>query len=122
MNLLNNNSSLSIHPKNVDIILKNHQLAMLKRCIDIENISDNKFGIMNDKPGTGKTYVILSLIYETKASEKTNIIVVPHNIYSQWIFSIEKFSKNLTYKKFIEYDNIMQLYIKPDILKKMILF
>ena len=118
MNLLNNNSPISIHPKNVDIILKNHQLAMLKRCIDIENISDNKFGIMNDKPGTGKTYVILSLIYETKASEKTNIIVVPHNIYSQWIFSIEKFSKNLSYKKFIEYDNIMQLYIKPDILKK----
>jgi hypothetical protein len=30
---------------------------------------------------------------------KTNIIVVPHNIYSQWVISIEKYSENLSYKK-----------------------
>jgi hypothetical protein len=49
-------------------------------------------------------------------NNNTNIIVVPQNIYSQWILSIEKFSKNLTYNKFITYDNIISLYTKPDLL------
>lgn len=116
MNLLTNNSLLSEHPKDIDISLKTHQLAMLQRCIDIENIPDNKFGIMSDKPGTGKTYVILSLIYKTIETNKINIIVVPQNIYKQWTNSIELFNKKISYKKFIEYENIMSLYLNPKIL------
>ena len=58
-NLLSFDSPLNDHPKDVSITLKNHQLAMLKKCISIENIPENKYGIMNDKLGTGKTYVIL---------------------------------------------------------------
>lgn len=71
---------------------------------------------MSDKPGTGKTYVILSLIYDSKLSNKTNIIVVPQNIYTQWIMSIEHFSKNLSYKKFTDYENIITLYNDPKVL------
>jgi len=121
--LLSSKSQLATHPKDINIKLQKHQLAMLKRAIDIENIENkeskqNTFGIMNDKPGTGKTYVVLSLIYETKKPKETNIIVVPQNIYSQWISSIEKFSPNLTYTKFINYENIMTLYNNQDILSK----
>jgi hypothetical protein len=113
-NLLSFDSPLNDHPKDVSITLKNHQLAMLKKCISIENIPENKYGIMNDKPGTGKTYVILSIIYENKHEAGTNIIVVPQNIYSQWASSIEKFSNKLTYKKFINYDYIISLYSNPN--------
>ena len=120
-NLLSFDSRVLPHPENVNIKLKKHQLAMLQRCIDIENIKENMFGIMNDKPGTGKTYVILSLIHELKketesGKSQTNIIVVPQNIYSQWIMSIEKFSSTLSYKKFINYENIISLYNDPKIL------
>ena len=117
-NLLSLNSERAEHPKNVNIKLKDHQLAMLKKCKDIENIENNTFGIMKDKPGTGKTYVVLSLIYESIQQNKTNIIVVPQNIYSQWILSIENFSKNLSYKKFINYENIIMLYNDPSLLKE----
>jgi hypothetical protein len=121
--LLNNNSPKANISNNVNIKLKEHQLAMLQRCIDIENVKDNLFGIMSDKPGTGKTYVILSLINyfklenEKRKRKETNIIVVPQNIYTQWIISIEKFSNDLTYNKFINYENIMSLYLKPDLLQ-----
>ena len=114
--LLNDDSELATHPENINIKLKKHQLAMLKRCINIESIEDNKFGIMNDKPGTGKTYVVLSLIYETRKENETNIIVVPQNIYTQWLTSIETFSKTLSYKKFINYENLMSLYNNQNIL------
>jgi len=109
------NSIRSEHPSDINITLKDHQLAMLHRCKEIEETNE-LFGIMNDKPGTGKTYVILSLIYESRLSNKTNIIVVPQNIYSQWVLSIENYSKKLSYKKFIDYENIISLYSDPNIL------
>jgi hypothetical protein len=115
-NLLTNISKKAIHPININIKLRDHQLAMLQKCKDIEEIENNKFGIMCDKPGTGKTYVILSLINDNLIDKTTNIIIVPQNIYSQWILSIENFSKNISYKKFINYDNIISLYIDPTIL------
>ena len=116
MSFLSNDSILAEPLENVNIILKKHQLAMLYKCKEIENIDDNKYGIMNDKPGTGKTYVILSLIHTTKDTCKTNIIIVPQNIYTQWIVSIENFSSTLKYKKFINYDNIISLYNNPALL------
>jgi superfamily II DNA or RNA helicase len=136
---ININSKRSPHPNDIKINLKDHQLAMLNRCQDIESILHNKFGVMRDKPGTGKTYVVLSIIYQSleqnlKKSEnkhwydtifkknlltnfKTNIIIVPQNIYTQWIFAIENFSDKLSYTKFITYDNIISLYTNPSILK-----
>ena len=69
--LLSFNSEIDEHPKDVSIKLKKHQLAMLKRCKEIEN-NNNIFGIMNDKPGTGKTYAILGLIFNEKKKFKYN--------------------------------------------------
>ncbi len=117
--MLNDTSPKALHPNNINITLKQHQLAMLQRCIDIENNNENICGIMNDKPGTGKTFVVLSLINYfklNKNSPQTNIIIVPQNIYTQWITSIEKFSSSLTYNKFIQYENIINLYMNPSIL------
>jgi superfamily II DNA or RNA helicase len=115
--MLTNDSLLADHPINIDIQLKKHQLALLQRCLDIEK-AGNKFGIMNDKPGTGKTFVILSLIYQTIQSNTNNIIVVPQNIYTQWIENLERFSNRLCYLKLINYDNILSLYNDPSILFK----
>jgi hypothetical protein len=112
--LLSSNSIIAQQPNDINIELKKHQLAMLNRCIEIEN--NNEYGIMSDRPGTGKTYVILSLINYFKGNNKKNIIVVPQNIYTQWINSIEKFSKNLSYIKFVNYDNILSLYNDSNIL------
>jgi len=93
----------------INIILKDHQLAIINRCIEIENNNICNYGIMSDKPGTGKTYAILGLIYYTK--KKSNIIVVPQNIILQWCESINIFSNGkLKYKKFINYDDILDLY------------
>ena len=50
----------------INIILKDHQLAIINRCIEIEENNMCNFGIMSDKPGTGKTYAILGLIYHSK--------------------------------------------------------
>ena len=119
--LLSFNSELYNHPDDIKIKLRDHQLAMLKRCITIEDNQDNNihFGIMSDKPGAGKTYTVLALINEMKKRNKlnqTNIIIVPQNIYTQWILSIETFSDNLSYKKFTEYENIIMLYNDSKIL------
>jgi hypothetical protein len=125
--ILSFDSELYDHPKEIKINLKTHQLAMLKRVIDIETNNKNSinFGIMSDRPGAGKTYVVLALINEMKKiniiqkkKHKTNIIVVPQNIYTQWIISIENFSNELSYKKFIEYENIMMLYNDLNILNE----
>lgn len=109
--LIDDKSSKINQPSEIKIELKNHQLAMIYKCLQIEKFNILPYGIMNDKPGTGKTYAILGLIYLTRG--KTNIIVVPQNIISQWIRSIEDFSEGdnkLNYKCFINYDDILQLY------------
>ncbi len=96
-------------PLNINIKLKDHQLAMVKKCIDIENDNIRSFGIMCDKPGTGKTYAILTHIL--LSGKKRNIIVVPQNIINQWSDSIHHFSNGLLkYKKFIEYSELLNLY------------
>jgi hypothetical protein len=110
------NSPIIEHPDGLKIILKEHQLAMTQKCMDIEAI-DNNYGIMSDRPGSGKTYVILTLIYLKKIYNRANIIVVPQNIYTQWIMSIENFTNNITYKKFINYEDIISLYNDSEILK-----
>ena len=102
-----------------------HQQAMLARCVAIEaagcratNVVKNtaryfvkedvievppvRLGILNDPPGCGKTYVLLSLIAHDLAlksdagdelfeAQKLNIIVVPQNIFAQWKAAIKTF-------------------------------
>ena len=67
------------------------------------------FGIMSDKPGSGKTYSILGHIYESGL--KNNLIVVPQNIIQQWTESIYSFSDGLLhFKKLLNYSDIMDFY------------
>ena len=124
--LLSFDSPRAEQPNEINIKLREHQLAMLHKCSEIENIEHNIFGIMSDKPSTGKTYVILGLIRELASKKNSasnnnnsssNIIVVPQNIYTQWILSIETFDKNMTYRKLVDYSDIMALYNDTNYLK-----
>jgi uncharacterized coiled-coil protein SlyX len=105
-----NKSSEKIDPiESINIVLKDHQCAIIKKCIEIEDVNICKLGIMSDKPGAGKTYSILGLIYYSQ--KKPNIIVVPQNIIKQWCDSIHSFSDGLLkYKKFTDYSDILDLY------------
>lgn len=109
MSILTESSPKATHPLNTLITLKNHQLSMLQRCYDIES-NKKGLGIMSDKPGAGKTYVVLSLILNSKKQGKTNVIVIPQNIYHQWITSINNFTHHLTYQCFVEYQEVSSLY------------
>ena len=107
--LLNDNSKLIEQPKNINIILKNHQLASIQKAIEIEKFNILPYGIMNDNPGSGKTYTILGLIYHLQS--KNNLIIVPQNLINQWIESIINFSDGLlTFKKIINYSDIIDFY------------
>jgi superfamily II DNA or RNA helicase len=106
---LNEESEKINNIEDININLKDHQLAIIKKCEEIENNNICNFGIMSDKPGTGKTYAILGLIYYSK--KKRNLIIVPQNIIKQWCDSIHTFSSGkLNYKKITDYSDILELY------------
>ena len=108
--------------------LRNHQLTLLQACRQHEkgmhklNNSDTiltKFGIIGDAVGSGKSYVILSLVSEDikhdnpyilksygvhnlfhlqtakKEHIKCNLVIIPHNIIPQWEYYIEEFGSKL---------------------------
>jgi hypothetical protein len=87
MNLLSFNSEIEDHPKNINIKLKKHQLAMLKKCKEIES-KDNIFGIMNDKPGTGKTYAACAVC---KVKGIRPLIAAPKQSIPAWYRICELF-------------------------------
>ena len=72
-------------------------------------------GVMNDPPGSGKTYAILTHI-RTDITPGPTIIIVPQNIYGQWRESIETIFKNQLSKcKFsASYADIMSMYGNPE--------
>ena len=77
--LLDNNSPRLTTPPNTLIKLKNHQQAMLYKMTQIEKISN--IGIMSDYPGSGKSFVILSLILW----DTTDIILLHKSLNQQQI-------------------------------------
>ena len=108
-NLIQNTSPKINQPKNINIQLKDHQLASIHKAQQIEAFNMVPFGIMSDKPGSGKTYSILGHIYESGL--KNNLIVVPQNIIQQWTESIYSFSDGLLhFKKLLNYSDIMDFY------------
>jgi SNF2 family DNA or RNA helicase len=121
---LNNNSTLlNIGENPFKLKLKKHQLALLYKVIEIDRINrrtQNAYAVMSDKPGAGKTFVILAMIYFCKLfldKNSCNLIIVPHNIYTQWINAIDKFVGNKLKCKFIStYDEINKLYTNQSIL------
>jgi hypothetical protein len=121
---------------NCAIKLRPHQLSLLQKCIDFETsvqylsrysrvrnlpISDTDYfktnvGIIGDRVGSGKSYVMLSIImanditakelnivktaafnqvqfhfFDATKAIKTNMIVIPHNLSYQWDLYIKKF-------------------------------
>lgn len=138
---LDANSPVAPHPPNTKIRLKRHQLTLLQRCLDFENerIALNTFssmqsivqspqdhmrthiGILGDKVGSGKSYVLLALMmcntiprnepairtyghnkiiiwqHENIRLIKTNLLVIPHNLVGQWEEYIKLFNPRLQY-------------------------
>ena len=116
MDELTHESPTAEQPKNTLIPFKQHQLAALHKCQEIEK-QKYGIGILADPPGSGKTPVILALIRNDPKSH--NIVVVPINIYTQWIDTINKFFGNsISYKSYVNYNDVSSLYFdKTSILK-----
>jgi hypothetical protein len=94
-----------------------HTEAAISRYMDKKEAPksyDACLGVMNDPPGSGKTYAILTHI-RTDIVTGPTIIIVPQNIYGQWRESIEKIFHNQINKcKFsTSYVDIMDMYSNP---------
>jgi hypothetical protein len=111
---VNVSTPLTQQPPNSLFPLWDHQKRMVSKCMEIEKALQNTpepIGIMADKPGTGKTFVALSLILNTNRNE-SNIIVVPQNIFEQWNAAIKSFCdlNKIRYKSFTTYSDIAEIY------------
>jgi hypothetical protein len=127
-------------PPHAAIKLWPHQEAMLARCLYIEasnrkatpiirhserymnaknipTFNEVSIGVMNDPPGSGKTYAILSLLV-TSPLQGINLIVVPQNIYCQWESAINTIFPDTTSvpRKFCNsFAAISDFYMDPHI-------
>lgn len=111
-------SPVGEQPPNIKTPLKRHQLTLLQKCLEIEHTSSHigqqcrlktRIGVIADKVGSGKSYVILGLVStpstqlphktitssfafdnvhiehdDTTTYSNTNVIVIPHNLIKQW--------------------------------------
>ncbi len=130
--ILNEDSPKIPQIKDIAIPLKEHQLALIYQTLECEKRIEanqeekkNRFLVLSDLPGAGKTNVVLGHImkikekllkenpYLDKDEEERDptFIIVPQNILTQWIESINKyFKKKLKFKKFVNYEDMMSLY------------
>ena len=138
--ILNDKSARDPTPPGCGVKLWPHQEAMLHRVRQIEmggylcktenteastaRYMDKRdapkaqqvcLGVMNDPPGSGKTYAILSHIWSDSVNRGPSIIIVPQNIYAQWRQSIELiFRNNLSQCLFsTSYADVMAIYGNP---------
>ncbi len=142
-NLNEDSDKYNIDLNKLKIKLHPHQLTLLQACINFENekmylkkyknlvdnynVGENDYirtnmGVIGDKVGSGKSYVILALILFNKCihnsqiesyglnnifinitspleTYKTNLLVIPHNLYYQW----KKYITNITDDKDFKY-------------------
>lgn len=132
-------------PSSLQVNLWSHQEAMLYKIQEIENsnyqsVSENTatytlrfldksnsvsshsvcLGVMNDPPGSGKTYVILANILMDTKNKGASIIIVPQNIYGQWQEAIKLIFKDTEYKhKFVKmYSDVLDIYSEPNSVNK----
>ena len=133
--LINENENNASQPDKIKILLKPHQLKMLNKCLQLEqtkivndennNIIKSSIGIIGDKVGSGKSYIILGLIcnnyninnnniqmihhnqlfkiysdiYSNYNYLNINILIVPHNIFQQWKSYINNVNISVEYIK-----------------------
>ncbi len=116
--------------QDIEITLKDHQRALVRRCLNIEKYfiqrQGENYGIMSDLPGAGKTYVVLSLLWFIKQyyvkfdippkERLCSLICVPQNILSQWVDAIKKYSPDFKYKVFTDYNDMLLLNYSTDVL------
>ncbi len=102
------------YPLNPTYTPDQEKIANAKFMFELNKIVGESFGVMADKPGTGKTYVVLALIM-LNLYQKPNLIVVPQNIFSQWDSEIKKFCGNkfIKYKKILEYSDTIDVLTNP---------
>lgn len=135
--ILTDKSQRFLTPKECPIKLWPHQEAMIHRIRQIEEqgykcetksksairFMDKSLvgaapevilGIMNDPPGSGKTYAILTQILIDK-TPGASIIIVPQNIYGQWRQATETIFKNQPNKcKFVSmYGDVLEIFGYP---------
>jgi hypothetical protein len=130
---LSENDPIAEQPSDINITLKRHQLTLLAKArnleqekqinqdtvsIDLSYIT-TKIGVLCDQPGSGKSYVLLSLVQDDrppidtpnvlsygqgliiKSSVdytpviNTNLLVIPHNLINQWTSYVQTFNPNL---------------------------
>lgn len=127
---LDTHDELALQPAECALALKPHQLASLKKCIRLETEEmqldtttsmRSKIGIIGDEVGSGKSFVVLSLIMsdahvpdmpdvhsygnnmivvkmkEPFESAQLNMLIIPHNICTQWETYIKSFCPSLKY-------------------------
>jgi hypothetical protein len=121
---LNENSPrFNINNNELGLKLMPHQLALIHKMMMVENTSIKSpmpFGLLSDKTGAGKTYVVLAFIYLSVKmfnQKGLNIIVIQHNLYTQWVRAINTLLGNLLeYKCITENSKVNSLYGNPHIL------
>lgn len=159
---LDENNFQSDQPNNSKIRLWPHQLTLLHRCKDYENnkqmltqykslreanarISETDYlqtrvGIIGDKVGSGKSFVVLALIAdnditnigstiksygnnrvilcvaEQRINIKTNLLVIPHNLVSQWETYIKSFSDNMKYMMISKMKHVETLHERENLI------
>lgn len=129
---LTKDDDVADHPNDVSIRLKRHQLTLLQAAIKLETSSfqninglstvqlKTKLGILCDRVGAGKSYVMLSLVVNEKIPVimepdiqslanglivtrtlapkhivQTNVIVISQNLVTQWRNYINEFQQSL---------------------------
>ena len=100
-----------------DLKLWDHQKKLLKYCINEEK--KYNYLSLSEKPGSGKTHIMLSLIqyYLLQNIDEKTLLIVNNNIYQQWVDSIFKYP-HMKYLNFCDYSNISSLMFDNDIMKK----
>lgn len=115
--VINEKSPLAIQPEGFGLKLWFHQLGMLYKCMQFEQSRGFKKGLLNDAPGTGKTAVMLAVIWNNPM--KFNIIVTPPNLMDQWWGEIKRcFGNTIRYKRLEDYNDITQMYINKNYFSK----
>lgn len=115
--VLNSESPRIEQPHRMKIQLKQHQLALIHKCRQLEKSSTEpyivgslniktRFGIIGDVVGSGKTLSVLGLI-ETMKSVKTTIPKYYSNPYVSYIDSSDSTYTNYSNKKMYENTNVI---------------
>ena len=117
---LDKNSPRIDVPSNIPLFP--HQQATLHAMVKSEKKQRGTF-VLDDKPGTGKSFSLLALILRDKLKQlktgneqKTTLLVIPLSIHQQWLTYIQDFSDQLTVYSLMYLGDINRLHVDSSIL------